>query len=140
MTPEHRALQGMLAGEHAAVYAYAVIGGRLAPQTALQRQAREAYAAHRDRRDALVALLRATGIEPVAAEPAYDLPTGVDNAEQGRQLARIVEDRCSVLYATAVAAASERSRGFAVDALIDAARRGLTWGAEPVALPGVRRG
>ena len=139
MTPAAtQALQDMLAGEHAAVYAYGVLGGRLAPGTALQRQATQAYVEHRGRRDATIALVVAAGAEPVAAEPAYALPT-VDTAAQAAAVGRLVEDRCSVLYAQVVAASYARRRAFAIGALIDAATRGLAWGAAPVALPGVQR-
>lgn len=134
-----RALQRMLAGEHAAVYGYGVLGGRLTPRTALQAAASEAYVEHRTRRDDLVALLRSQDAEPVAARAGYALPTSVDTPEHARQVARLVEDRCSVLYAEVVATSTGTTRAYAVDALIDAATRGLDWGAAPVALPGVAR-
>lgn len=133
------ALQRMLAGEHAAVYVYGVLGGRLPPDTALQSAASDAYVEHRTRRDDLVALLRSQGAVPVAAEAGYALPKPVDSPAQARTVARRVEDRCSVLYAEVVATSTGRTRGYSVDALVDAATRGLTWGAEPVSLPGVRR-
>jgi len=139
MTEGRETLQQMLAGEHAAVYAYGVLGGRLAQGTPLQVQAGEAYIEHRARRDALVAMLRAAGAEPVPAEVAYALPAPVDVPAQARRVARQVEDRCAVLYASVVAAETGRTRGYAVGALVDAATRGLSWGAEPVALPGVGR-
>ena len=133
------ALQQMLAGEHAAVYAYGVLGGRLTPGTTPQARAADAYVEHRARRDDVVAMLRALGADPVAAEPGYALPTEADTAAQAAAVARQVEDRCSVLYAQAVAAATGRTRAYAVGALVDAATRALSWGADPVALPGVQR-
>ncbi len=137
--PAQATLQRMLAGEHAAVYAYGVIGGRLAPGTALQAAAGTAYVVHRARRDDLVGMVRAQGGDPVVAEAGYALPEPVDTPSQARRVARIVEDRCSVLYADVVATSTGPTRAYAVDALIDAATRGLTWGAVPVPLPGVRR-
>lgn len=133
------ALQRMLAGEHAAVYAYGVLGGRLTAGKPLQAAASDAYVAHRTRRDDLVALLRSQGVDPVVARAGYALPTPVDTPAQARHVARQVEDRCSVLYAEVVATNTGRIRAYAVDALIDAATRGLAWGADPVALPGVQR-
>ena len=138
-TTEQATLQRMLAGEHAAVYAYGVIGGRLAPGTSLQAAASAAYVEHRTRRDDLVARLRAQGADPVVAEAGYALPVPVDTPAQARRVARVVEDRCSVLYADVVANTTGPTRAYAVGALIDAATRGLAWGAEPVSLPGVRR-
>ena len=137
--PATQALQDMLAGEHAAVYAYGVLGGRLAPGTREQAQATQAYLAHRTRRDDVTTLLVEADAEPVAAEVAYTLPNPVDNAAQAATVARRVEDRCSVLYAQVVAATTGRTRAYAVAVLVDAATRALTWGAEPVALPGVQR-
>ncbi|NED21451.1 DUF4439 domain-containing protein, partial [Streptomyces sp. SID9913] len=49
---ELRALQAALAAEHAAVYGYGVVGGRIGKERA--PQARSAYDAHRARRDTLV--------------------------------------------------------------------------------------
>ncbi len=129
----------MLAGEHAAVYAYGVLGGRLAAGSALQRQAGDGYVTHRTRRDEVSSMLEALGASPVAAEPGYLLPIPVDTAPQARRVARLVEDRCAVLYAQVVATAVGRTRAYAADSLIDAATRGLSWGATPVPLPGVQR-
>ncbi|MGC3005519.1 DUF4439 domain-containing protein, partial [Streptomyces sp. G35A] len=47
-----RALQAALAAEHAAVYGYGVVGGRIGKDR--RAEARAAYDAHRARRDALV--------------------------------------------------------------------------------------
>src|SRR5699024_4657295 len=68
------ALQRALAGEHAALYAYEVIGGRLDADTPPQRHARAAYRHHRSRRDDLTVRLRRLGQAPTAAHPGYDLP------------------------------------------------------------------
>lgn len=131
-------LQAMLAGEHAAVYAYGVLGGRLAADTSLQRLASTGYVEHRARRDAVLEMVRVTGGEPVPPEVGYDLPVPVDDPAQARTLAQRVEDRCSMLYADVVAAATDSVRGFAIAALVDAATRALSWGADATALPGVR--
>ncbi len=138
-TPDVTVLQAMLAGEHAAVYAYGVLGGRLQTAPAMQLLAREGYLQHRNRRDDVITMVRTAGAEPVAAEVGYGLPVPVDDAVQARTLARHVEDRCSVLYADVVAAATGNMREYAIAALIDAATRALGWGAEATALPGVLR-
>jgi len=137
-TPAVAALQAMLAGEHAAVYAYGVLGGRLLTVPAMQLLASDGYLQHRARRDDVVAMVRTAGAEPVAAEVGYGLPGPVNDAVQARALARQVEDRCSVLYADVVAASTGDVRRYAIAALVDAATRALGWGAEATALPGVQ--
>ncbi|MGY5106639.1 DUF4439 domain-containing protein, partial [Streptomyces sp. 900105245] len=69
---EVAALQAALAAEHAAVYGYGVVGGRIGEHG--RTEARAAYDAHRARRDALVREVRDLGGEPVAASAAYALP------------------------------------------------------------------
>ncbi|MGV9632289.1 DUF4439 domain-containing protein, partial [Streptomyces sp. NPDC003487] len=53
------ALQAALAAEHAAVYGYGVVGGRIGETR--RAEARAAYAAHRARRDALAGEVRDGG-------------------------------------------------------------------------------
>ncbi|NUR64772.1 MAG: DUF4439 domain-containing protein, partial [Streptomyces sp.] len=67
-----KALQAALAAEHAAVYGYGVVGGRIREER--RSEARAAYDAHRARRDALAREVRDLGAEPVAASAAYALP------------------------------------------------------------------
>ncbi|WP_250292399.1 DUF4439 domain-containing protein, partial [Frankia sp. CiP1_Cm_nod1] len=73
-----RALSGLLAVQHAAVYAAAAAGGALAPLRPVSDPARllaqSAYGAHRELRDRLVAEILGRGGSPPAAEPAYQLP------------------------------------------------------------------
>ena len=74
--PEVEALQTTLAAEHAAVYAFGVLGGRTSRAATPQLFATvsAAYAAHRARRDHLVRELAGQDVDLVAAEPAYDVP------------------------------------------------------------------
>lgn len=132
------ATQLVLAGEHAAVYAYGVLGGR--SPTAEAGLATRNFVVHRARRDALTTSVREAAGEPVVAEPGYTLPVDVVAAASARRVGQQVEDRCSVLYATLVAAApaSTRTRQQAVTALSDAALRLLAWGGQAAALPGVQ--
>ncbi|WP_159057426.1 DUF4439 domain-containing protein, partial [Streptomyces scabiei] len=53
---ELKAVQAALAAEHAAVYGYGVVGGKIGQ--ARQGEARSAYDAHRARRDRLVRVVR----------------------------------------------------------------------------------
>ncbi|MEU7703318.1 DUF4439 domain-containing protein, partial [Streptomyces sp. NPDC039028] len=66
------ATQAALAAEHAAVYGYGVVGGRIGPDR--RAEATAAYEAHRARRDALRRSVRDLGGAPVVAEAAYELP------------------------------------------------------------------
>ena len=131
------AIQQALAGEHAAVYAYGVIGGVLDPVGATGVLALDCYEVHQSRRDLVEEQLRGLGAEPVAAEPGYALPSPVTTPVDARLLARQVEDRCAVLYAAAVAASTDDGRAQAAGWLEDAATRAVSWGGTSVAFPGV---
>ena len=138
MTPEE-ALQTMLAGEHAAVYVYGVLGGRLSESAEpdLATAIRAAYDLHRGRRDQVIAMVRAADAEPVEAEVSYEVPTPAQTAEQCRRAAAEIEARCAEVYAAAVGSTARANRQWAIDALTDAAVRGLTFGTTPSAFPGV---
>lgn len=138
MTPQE-ALQLTLAGEHAAVYLYGVIGGRVSASTqpVLWQRVRDAYERHRERRDQMVAMVRATGAEPVAAEVSYELPNAAMNPAQLEAAALEVEQRCAAVYADMVGSTSGANRQWALDALEDAAVRLLGFGGEPEPFPGI---
>lgn len=134
--------QQVLAGEHAAMYAYGVVGGRRVSNAPEAGRAARAYVVHRARRDALTAALRAAGADPVPAAATYELPVAVTSAATARRVGQQVEDRCSVLYALLVAVTpAERDgvRAQAAVALSDAGLRLLDWGGAATALPGVQR-
>ncbi|CAM5699683.1 hypothetical protein SGLAM104S_04955 [Streptomyces glaucescens] len=76
------ALQAALAAEHAAVYGYGVVGGRIREER--RAEVRAAYDAHRARRDALAREVRDLGGEPVAAAAGYALPFPVTDAESAQ--------------------------------------------------------
>ena len=75
MTPLE-ALQQTLAGEHAAVYVYRALAGRVSSSADpdLASGLAAAYALHRGRRDQLVTMVRAASGDPVAADVSYQLP------------------------------------------------------------------
>lgn len=137
--PLVKALQEALGAEHAAVYAYGTIGGRLDAQSAPQRRATKDYRTHLARRDRLTAQIAAAGAEPVAADPVYAMPGPVRSATQAAAVARQIEDRCAVFYARIIASASGTERTYALGALTECATRSLRWGADSSALPGVER-
>jgi hypothetical protein len=136
--PDVLALQAALAGEHAAVYAYAAIAGRGDAGSSVVELANEAYAAHRAGRDRLVRTIAARGEAPVPTEPGYALPFALEGPGAARRLARLVEDRCGVLHAAVVAAASGQERALGAQELVECALRGVQWGADATAFPGVK--
>jgi hypothetical protein len=135
MSADVTALQETLAGEHAAIYGYGIAGARL--PVAARREALSAYDMHRARRDQWRELIVATGAQPVAAAPAYDLPFPVRNATEARRLASHLERRLAAGYARLVAASTGTERAVAARALQDAAVRAARWSGAITALPGL---
>ncbi|MGV4988064.1 ferritin-like domain-containing protein [Streptomyces sp. NPDC001709] len=132
---ELTALQAALAAEHAAVYGYGVVGGRIG--AAHRTQARAAYDAHRARRDTLTREVRDLGGQPVAADAAYALPFPVPDSAAAVRLAARLEERVAGVYADLVRAATGARRGSAAAALREAAVRAVRWSGESVAFPGL---
>jgi hypothetical protein len=138
------ALQRTLAGEHAAVFVLAALGGRASALSApsLHSALDAAYDAHLQRRDRLRVMISTAGGDPVAAEPAYRLPgssTGPSTAAaaQIEDEALRVERACATTYAALVAATAGADRRWALDALVDTAVGEAAFGGAPEALPGV---
>jgi len=120
------ALQAWLAGEHAAVYGYGVLGGRL-PRS-LRPAAVAARDAHRSRRDALQALLAGRRLTPVAAAPAYGLPAPVRSPVEALRLGIGIEERLArATYAVVAAADTADVRRIAAVALQEQAVRATGW-------------
>ncbi|MBH5337277.1 ferritin-like domain-containing protein [Streptomyces pactum] len=130
-----RAAQAALAAEHAAVYGYGVLGARIGDDRL--REARDGYAAHRARRDALRRTVRELGGTPVAAAPAYALPFPVPDPAAAVRLAAELENRVAAVYADLVGAADGVLRREAAGALREAAVRAVRWGGDGVAFPGL---
>ncbi|MFF7643234.1 DUF4439 domain-containing protein [Streptomyces canus] len=129
------ALQKALAAEHAAVYGYGVVGGRIGE--ARRAEAKAAYDAHRARRDALVRAVRDLGGKPVAAAPAYALPFPVPDPAAAVRLAADLEDRVAGVWSDVVRATGGERRSTAAEALREAAVRAVRWRGESVAFPGL---
>ncbi|MEV7020044.1 ferritin-like domain-containing protein [Streptomyces sp. NPDC093991] len=132
---ELRALQAALAAEHAAVYGYGVVGGRIGEQR--RTEARTAYDAHRARRDALVRAVRDAGGAPVAAAAGYALPFPVPDAASAVRLAAELENRVAGVYADLVRSSDGERRRSAAEAMREAAVRSVRWSGESVAFPGL---
>ncbi|MEV7683565.1 ferritin-like domain-containing protein [Streptomyces sp. NPDC088341] len=129
------AAQAALAAEHAAVYGYGVVGGRVGGDR--RGEADAAYTAHRARRDALTRTVRDLGGRPAVAEPAYALPFAVPDADAAVRLAAELEDRIAGVYSDLVRAAEGPLRREAADALREAAVRAVRWRGTGVAFPGL---
>lgn len=110
-----------LAGEHAAIFGYGVLGAHLTgPALELARQAE---AAHRARRDALLVRLSSASPAPPAADPAYTLPFAVTDGAGALRLATGIEERTGAVWRVTLAAVGGDDRRRALDALTDCALR-----------------
>ncbi|MFF3321104.1 ferritin-like domain-containing protein [Streptomyces sp. NPDC002889] len=130
-----QAVQAALAAEHAAVYGYGVVGGRVGDDR--EADAEAGYAAHRARRDALTRTVRDLKGEPVAAAPAYELPFPVPDEAAAVRLAAALEDGVAGAYSDLVRATEGPLRVEAAVALREAAVRAVRWRGSGVAFPGL---
>ena len=132
------ALQKALAAEHAALYVYGSLGAHtsLSKQPELYDAVSAAYDAHRARRDQLTSRVLDHGGEPVAAEPAYDLPKALETPDGVASAALEIERRCAATYAWLVAQTVGADRAFAVTALSSTAVRELSFRGSPEIFPG----
>lgn len=132
------ALQATLAGEHAALYTYAVLGARCSQseQPALFKDLDDAFRMHRRRRDGVSELVRRHHGEPVAAEVSYALPGPLASAAQLTKAALQVEHRLAVVYGQLVASTSGSDRRWAIEALEDCAVRQIAFRGTPETFPG----
>jgi len=127
------ALDALVSGEDAAIYAYSVGGARVAGGA--RRRALEALAAHRADRDRGASILTAAGIVPPGSAAAYQLPGPVDTPAAARSLMALVDNRLVGLYADAAATLQGDDRRWAVRAASECAARAVSWGAASQAFP-----
>jgi hypothetical protein len=114
----------LLRDEHAAVFAYGVLGARLSPTD--RRVALGAFDAHRAARDDLRARLRAANRDAPGPEASYDV--AVAGPSEALALAVRVEEQLAVRWRDLVALSSVRDvRRFAVRNLQDCAVRAAVW-------------
>ncbi|MFY1695089.1 MULTISPECIES: ferritin-like domain-containing protein [unclassified Solwaraspora] len=119
MTPWDRAL----AAEHAAIFAYGLIGAQLTGDAV--NRARTAETAHRTRRDELI--LRSTGSDIVPAQAAYEVPFPVTDQASALRLAAEVEERSAAVWRDLLAATEGPQRESALTAMIEYAVRATQW-------------
>jgi hypothetical protein len=130
------ALQEVLAGEHAAVYGYGVVGARLAGRPD-ERAAVTGYDTHRARRAAVVLLVTQAGGQPTPAAAGYDLGGPVSSPAQARTLAARIEQGAAATYADLVGSVAGTLRTSAAGWLSDAAVRAAGWSGHPDTFPGL---
>ena len=130
------ALEVVLAGEHAAVYAFGVVGAVLRG-TPDEAAARAAFALHVARRDEVTAELVEAGATPAGSAPAYDLGGEIRTPKAARALAARVELGLCAPYADLVGASDPSERSTAADWCTGSARSAVAWGDDPVAFPGL---
>ncbi|MEV7807624.1 ferritin-like domain-containing protein [Microbispora sp. NPDC088329] len=129
------ALGRALSAEHAAVYAYGVIGGRTSG--ALLRRATAGFDAHRARRDQLRALIAERGGRPAEPGPTYRLPFEVRETADAVRLAVLVEQRVTTAYLELAADRDPALRRIAALAAQECATRAYGWQPRIAAFPGM---
>lgn len=129
------ALARAVDGEHAAIYAYGVIGARLG-ETGTPR-ARDALEAHEDTLDRVAALLTRSSSTAPAAAPAYVLPTPITDPRGAVTAAVQLEERLATTYTDLVAASSAPVRSIAARLLVRTALQAAYWRGHAVAFPGL---
>jgi hypothetical protein len=132
-------LQSALDGEHAAIYGYGALGGRLGKSD--RSSALTAQEVHRDRRDALAESITVRGGQPHASEARYELPIAVTDPNSARQLAARLEDDCAGQWRQALSTVQPGDRDPALRALTHCAVTAAKWrpgsAAANPAFPGV---
>ncbi|MEU6408635.1 ferritin-like domain-containing protein [Microbispora sp. NPDC046933] len=136
--PAGDALGRALTAEHAAVYAYGVIGGKTSG--ALLRAATAGFDAHRARRDRLRALITQRGGTPAEPGPTYRLPFEVRTPADAVRLAVLVEQRVTTAYLELAADRDPELRRFAALAAQECATRAYGWQPKIGPFPGMDRG
>ena len=132
---ELKAVQAALGAEHAAVYGYGVVGGKIGE--ARRSEARKAYDAHRARRDELVAGRAGPGRQTRRGGGRIRAAFPVTDSDSAVRLAAELEERVAGVYSDLVRASEGDRRGTAAEALREAAVRAVRWRGGSVAFPGL---
>lgn len=117
-------LRVLVEAEHAAVYAYGVLGARL--DDTRRRSALLAYESHRSRRDQVSAALRTAGGTPPAPLAAYDVT--VANSAEALALAVRIEEGLALRWRDLVGEAADVAlRQLGIAGLQECAVRAAQW-------------
>ncbi|MFI7451148.1 ferritin-like domain-containing protein [Nonomuraea sp. NPDC049714] len=118
-------LRKALAAEHAAVFAYGLLGARTTGS--MRARITRAYDSHRDRRDELRKVIIARGGKPAEPAPSYALPSVPSTASAAAGLAAHVESGIVAAYLELVAAAGAETRAYAALVMQEAATRSYSF-------------
>lgn len=134
-----RALDAAVRAEFAAVYLYGLIGGRASRSGKAAELVRidASYAAHRLRRDQLLAFLTARGVPAPVPAVAYTAPMNPISVATRTGCSRLIEEHCASIYAQLVAAVEGPERAFAMNALAATAVAAVALGQRPSPFPGL---
>lgn len=124
-----------LSAEHAAVYAYGVIGAKTAGT--LRRRATAGFNAHRARRDQLRSLIARLGGTPSEPGPTYRLPFEVRSSGDAVRLAVLIEERVTAVYLELAADEDASLRRLAAQVMQECAIRAYGWRPVVTAFPGM---
>ncbi|MFI6498599.1 ferritin-like domain-containing protein [Nonomuraea typhae] len=128
-------LRKALSAEHAAVYAYGLIGARTTGS--LRTRATAAFDAHRARRDQLRGLITARRGTPAEPEASYALPVTPRNPTEAVRLAVHVEQAITATYLELAACDDGALRRYAALAMQEAAARCYGFRPSVTAFPGM---
>ncbi|WP_063780924.1 ferritin-like domain-containing protein, partial [Nonomuraea sp. SBT364] len=124
-----------LAAEHAAIFAYGVLGARTTGS--LRARLATLFDAHRERRDELRALITARGGRPVEPEASYALPSIPSSASAASRLAGQVESGVTAAYLELAAATDDTLRQYGAAAMQESTARAHTFAPAITAFPGM---
>jgi hypothetical protein len=131
-------LRKALSAEHAAVFAYGLIGARTSGS--LRSRVTTAFDAHRARRDQLRTAITTRGGTPSEPEGGYELPVVPSSASEAVRLAVLVETGITAAYLELVAADDVALRRYAALAMQESAARSYTFRPSiTTAFPGISR-
>jgi len=120
------ALQDALAGEHAVIWGYGVVGAEAAEQHL--PAVRVAEQAHRTRRDDTADLLRSMSAEPIEAEAYYELPFPVTDPASAVSLAVHLEQGAAAAWRFVLGQTEDAElRRTALVALTESALQAVQW-------------
>jgi len=128
------ALSRLLAGEHAAVFAYGLVTARA--NGSAKVRARGLWRFHQGQRDVFEQALLTAGVHPPVAQPAYDLGGLASGDGAPATLAATVESGLAGIAVWAVSTSSADDRAWAANELVAAARRTAAWTGRPQPFPG----
>lgn len=124
-----------LRAEHAAIYGFGIVGGRLGPE---DEQSLASIQQHRARRDHCAEQLVALGEVPEPAAAAYEPQVPVESKRAARVFAADIEDDCMAAYAALVAETDGQGRRIASRWLTESTFAIGSWAGVVPALPGLQ--